>query len=82
MTPLLTPRDRWWPMPMISTLWVRPGSTELSLRGVSRPIMQTTLVEPMSSTDTTCARLDDSGFMRGRPKWELPNRLICSAPPS
>ena len=66
-TPDLMPRERWWPMPSTSIAWVRPRSTSLvPRRGFSRAIMQQTLLEPMSSTETMPARRDRRAF---RPRW-------------
>ena len=55
MAPPFSPSERWWPMPMMRARWVRPRSVESASAGCSSAMRQTTLLVPMSRTDSVVA---------------------------
>ena len=65
MTPPLSPCERWWPMPMMRAKWVRPRRVVSASAGCSSAMRQTTLLVPMSSTESVVLRRAESGFRRG-----------------
>jgi len=63
--PALVPRATVCPKPITSTEWLRRVSTCCGPCGRSRPIRQTTLLEPTSSAATTTLRRAGIGFIFG-----------------
>ena len=65
ITPAFSPCERWWPMPRICPICVRPRNEAFASIGSSRATRHTTLFVPMSSTETTELFLGPTGLTRG-----------------